>query len=209
MRTLYFTLIIVVLDQLSKLVIKGINIPFLGLDHNGMKINQSIKIIDEFFQLTYVENYGIAFGIDLGRDFKVALSIFTLLAVIGIFYYLYVSRHKSFSIRLAISILLGGAIGNLIDRTFYGLFYEYAPIFHGRVVDFFHIDFFDYFLFGKYYDSLPIFNIADLSVFIGTMLLLIISFKSKKSETVEVVEIESNPPSEESKPSSEKDVINI
>jgi signal peptidase II len=209
MRTLYFTLIIVVLDQLSKLMIKGINIPFLGLDHNGMKINQSIKIIDEFFQLTYVENYGIAFGIDLGRDFKVALSIFTLLAVIGIFYYLYVSRHKSFSIRLAIAILLGGAIGNLFDRTFYGLFYEYAPIFHGRVVDFFHIDFFDYSLFGKYYDSLPIFNIADLSVFIGTMLLLIISFKSKKSETVEVVEIESNPPSEESKPSSEKDVINI
>jgi len=209
MNTLYFTLIIVVFDQLAKILIKGINIPFLGLNHNGMKINQSIKIIGEFFQLTYVENYGIAFGIDLGRNFKVAVSIFTLLAVIGILYYLYVSRLKSFSIRLAISILLGGAIGNLIDRTFYGVLYEYAPIFHGRVVDFFHIDFFDYSLFGKYYDSLPIFNIADLSVFIGTMMLLIISFKSKKSEADKEAEIESNPPLEESKPSSEKDVINI
>ncbi len=206
MKTLYFTFAIVVIDQLSKVLIKGINIPFLGLNHNGIRINQSIKIIDEFFQLTYVENYGIAFGIDLGRNFKVAVSIFTLLAVVGILYYLYVSRHKSFSIRLAISILLGGAIGNLIDRTFYGFFYEYAPLFHGRVVDFFHIDFFDYSLFGKYYDSLPIFNIADISVFIGTMMLLIISFRSKKTEADETETIST---SEEIKQSSEKDVINI
>lgn len=209
MKSLYFTLIIVVLDQLSKILIKGVNIPFLGLQHSGMKINQSIKIINDFFQLTYVENYGIAFGIDLGRNFKVAVSIFTLLAVIGIFYYLYISRHKSFSIRLAIAVLLGGAIGNLIDRTFYGVFYEYAPIFHGRVVDFFHIDFFDYSLFGKYYDSFPIFNIADLSVFIGTMMLLWISFKSNKPETEEITESETTFQEEEVKPSVQNDVINI
>lgn len=209
MKTLYFTFVIVALDQISKILVKGINIPFLGLQHSGMKINQSIKIIDDLFQLTYVENYGIAFGIDLGRNFKVAVSIFTLMAVIGIFYYLFISRHKSFSIRLAIAVLLGGAIGNLIDRTFYGVFYEYAPIFHGRVVDFFHIDFFDYSLFGKYYDSFPIFNIADLSVFIGTMMLLWISFKSKKSETDEKTESEANPHDEEIKPTTPNDVINI
>ncbi|MBU2445664.1 MAG: signal peptidase II [Bacteroidetes bacterium] len=209
MKTLYFTFVIVALDQISKILIKGINIPFFGFKHSGIKINQSIKIINDLFQLTYVENYGIAFGIDLGRNFKVAVSIFTILAVIGIFYYLFISRHKSFSIRFAIAVLLGGAIGNLIDRTFYGVFYEYAPIFHGRVVDFFHIDFFDYSLFGKYYDSFPIFNIADLSVFIGTMMLLWISFKSKKPETDEINKSETTLQEEEDKPTAQSDVINI
>lgn len=208
MKSLYFTLIIVALDQISKILVKGINIPFFGFKHSGIKINQSIKIINDLFQLTYVENYGIAFGIDLGRNFKVAVSLFTLFAVIGIFYYLYISRHKSVSIRIAIAVLLGGAIGNLIDRTFYGVFYEYAPIFHGRVVDFFHIDFFDYSLFGKYYDSFPIFNIADLSVFIGTMMLLWISFKSNKPETGEITESEKTF-QEEDKPAAQSDVINI
>ncbi len=182
MKALYYSLAVVVVDQISKLLVKGFNITLLGLRHRGMHVNRSIKIIDDFFQITYVENYGIAFGIDLGKNFKIAVSIFTLVASLCILYYLFVSRHKSFGIRLAIALIFGGAVGNLIDRTFYGIFYQYAPLFHGRVVDFLHFDFFDYSLFGKYYDSLPIFNIADVSVFIGTVLLLYYSLRAKKIE---------------------------
>ncbi len=130
-------------------------------------------------QITHVENYGLAFGIDLGRNFKVAITIFTIIAAFLILYYLYVSRYKDFKIRLAIALIFGGAVGNIIDRVFYGVIYGYAPLFHGRVVDFIHIDFFDYTLFGKTYQSLPIFNFADVSVLIGILMLLYLSFKSK------------------------------
>jgi len=179
MKVLYFSLIVVVLDQITKLLVKGFKISFLGLNHRGLKINSSIKIWDEIIQITHVENYGLAFGIEFGREFKVILTIFTIIAALLILYYLYVSRYKDFKIRLAIALIFGGAVGNIIDRTFYGVLYGYAPLFHGRVVDFIHIDFFDYTLFGRTYQSLPIFNIADVSVLTGILMLLYISFKSK------------------------------
>lgn len=179
MKVLYYSLVVVIIDQISKLLIKGFNIPFLKIRHSGLKINQSIKIIDDFFKITHVENYGLAFGIDFGRNLKVALTLTTIFAALLILFYLYVSRQKAFQIRFAIALILGGAVGNIIDRTFYGIFYNYAPFFHGRVVDFIHIDIFDYNLFGKTYESLPIFNIADLAVFIGLLILLFYSVKSK------------------------------
>lgn len=179
MKVLYYSLVAIIIDQVTKLLVKGFKIPFLGINHRGLKINSSIKIIDELLQITHVENYGLAFGIDLGRNFKVAITIFTIIAAFLILYYLYVSRYKDFKIRLAIALIFGGAVGNIIDRVFYGVIYGYAPLFHGRVVDFIHIDFFDYTLFGKTYQSLPIFNFADVSVLIGILMLLYLSFKSK------------------------------
>jgi signal peptidase II len=179
MKVLYYSLLVVILDQITKLLVKGFKIPFLNIHHRGLKINSSIKIWDEIIQITHVENYGLAFGIDFGREFKVILTIFTLIAALLILYYLYVSRYKDFKIRLAIALIFGGAVGNIIDRTFYGLIYGYAPLFHGRVVDFIHIDFFDYTLFGRTYQSLPIFNLADVAVLTGILLLLFISFQSK------------------------------
>ena len=101
------------------------------------------------------------------------LSLFSLLASIGIFYYLYKSSKQKFVVRLSLALILGGAIGNLIDRTFYGIIYGYAPIFYGKVVDFFNVDFFDFTLFGRTFDRWPIFNIADASVSIGVIMLLI------------------------------------
>lgn len=178
MKALYYTLIVIIFDQITKLLVKGFKIPFLNINHRGIKINQSIKIWDDFIQLTHVENYGIAFGIDFGRDFKVFTIIITLIAILIIFYYLYISRFKAFKIRLAIALILGGAIGNMIDRIFYGVIYGYAPLFHGRVVDFIHLDFFDYTLFGKTFESLPIFNLADVAVFSGVVMLLRLSLKS-------------------------------
>lgn len=182
MKVLYYSLVVIILDQLTKILVKGFKIPFLNIHHRGLKINSSIKIWDEIIQITHVENYGLAFGIDFGRELKVTLTIFTLIAALLILYYLYVSRYKDFKIRFAIALIFGGAMGNIIDRTFYGVIYGYAPLFHGRVVDFIHIDFFDYTLFGRTYQSLPIFNLADVAVLTGILLLLFISFKSKLRE---------------------------
>ncbi len=202
MKVLYYSLITIVIDQITKILVKGFKIPFLGINHQGLKINSSIELIDEVVQITHVENYGLAFGIEIGRDFKVAITIFTIIAAGMILYYLYLSRFKDFKIRLAVALILGGAVGNIIDRVFYGVIYGYAPVFHGRVVDFIYIDFFDYTLFGKTYQSLPIFNFADVAVLVGIVMLLYLSFKSKlvldeenissNSENIERIEPNTN-----------------
>lgn len=188
MKVLIYSVVVILIDQITKLLIKGFKIPFLNINNRGVNIKSSLKILDDFVQITHVENYGLAFGIDFGRDAKVALTIFTIIAAILILYYLYISRFKDFKVRFSIALILGGACGNLIDRIFYGVLYGYAPLFHGRVVDFIHIDFFDYNLFGKTYESLPIFNFADLSVFIGIMILFYLSFKTKIEQTDEADE---------------------
>jgi signal peptidase II len=183
-------LFIVIADQLSKYFIKGGTIPLINLHVTGMSYGESINVIGDFFKLTFVENPGIAFGIDVDGVSKLLLSLFTLLASIGVFYYLWKSKEQKLIIRLALACILGGAIGNLIDRTFYGLFYSYAPLFYGKVVDFFNMDFFDFTIFGRTYDRFPIFNIADSSVTIGVTLLLI--FHRTPSEETKEIETEKN-----------------
>ncbi len=191
MRVLFVSLFIVIADQLSKFFIKGGTIPLINLHVTGMSYGESINVIGDFFKLTFVENPGIAFGIDVDGVPKLLLSLFTLLASIGVFYYLWKSKEEKLIIRLALAFILGGAIGNLIDRSFYGLFYGYSPLFYGKVVDFFNIDFFDFTIFGRTYDRFPIFNIADSSVTIGVTLLLIFhrtpaaETKEAESETVD------------------------
>ncbi len=170
MRVLYFTFVIVILDQLTKFVVKGIKLPFLNL--SGMEYGQSIDVIGSFFRITFVENPGMAFGIDVGDTSKLFLSLFSLVASIGIIIYLYKVKNKSLTMRFALALVLGGAIGNMIDRSLYGIFYDYAPLFYGRVVDFFDVEFFDFSLFGRVYDRWPIFNIADASVTIGVFILI-------------------------------------
>lgn len=170
MRVLYFTFVIVILDQLTKFVVKGIKLPFLNL--SGMEYGQSIDVIGSFFRITFVENPGMAFGIDVGDTSKLFLSLFSLVASIGIIIYLYKVKNKSLTMRFALALVLAGAIGNMIDRSLYGIFYDYAPLFYGRVVDFFDVEFFDFSLFGRVYDRWPIFNIADASVTIGVFILI-------------------------------------
>ncbi|MCX7797718.1 MAG: signal peptidase II [Melioribacter sp.] len=184
MKVLYTTLVVIILDQISKFLVKGGKIPFLNISSNGMEYGESINVIGDFFKITFVENPGLAFGINVNDTSKLLLSIFSLLASIGIFYYLYKSKEQKFIVRFALALILGGAIGNLIDRTFYGVIYGYAPLFYGRVVDFFNVDFFDFTIFGKTYDRWPIFNIADASVTIGVILLIIFhkSVEEKSSE---------------------------
>ena len=69
-------------------------------------------------------------------------------------------------------MILGGALGNLIDRVFYGVFFGDAPLFYGKVVDFLDMNFFDINIFGYQLTRWPVFNIADASVTLGVLLLL-------------------------------------
>jgi len=172
LRVLYLSLAIVVADQISKFYIKGISIPFLNIKFDGMYFGESIPVIGDFFKITFTENPGIAFGFDPGSDFKLFISVFSLVASIGLLIYLFTVRNKSLSLKLAIALILGGAVGNVIDRMFYGLIYDYAPLFYGKVVDFFDFDFFNFSIFGRSYDRWPIFNIADAAVSIGVLILL-------------------------------------
>ncbi|UCH66509.1 MAG: signal peptidase II [Ignavibacterium sp.] len=182
MRVLYLTLGVVILDQLSKFYIKGIEIPFLNISITGMYIGESIRVIGNFFKITYIENPGMAFGFNPGSDFKLWISIFSLFASIGLLVYLYIARNNALSLRIALAMILGGAVGNLIDRTFYGIIYKYAPVFYGKVVDFLDFDFFNFTIFGRNYERWPIFNFADAAVTIGVLILLLFYRQHRRDE---------------------------
>jgi signal peptidase II len=182
LRVLYFTLGVVFVDQFSKFYIKGINIPFLSISFEGMYYGETISVIGDFFRITFIENPGMAFGFNPGSDFKLWISVFSLIASIGLIVYLYIVRNKSLSLRIALAMILGGAVGNLIDRTFYGIIYKYAPAFYGKVVDFFDVDFFNFAIFGRSYDRWPIFNIADASVTIGVLILILFYRQHQKED---------------------------
>ncbi len=172
MRVFLLTFAIVLVDQASKLWVKGISIPSLGIYIEGMRYGFSTPVLGDFFRLTYIENPGMAFGIDLGG--KLFFSLFSILLTIGIVYYLYRSRNESLMFRISLALILGGAIGNLIDRTFYGVLFNEAPLFHGKVVDFFDVDFFDVSVLGYSLSRWPVFNVADAAVTIGIVVMLFV-----------------------------------
>ncbi len=171
MRVLIISFFVVIVDQFSKLYVKGFSIPFLHINVPGMSYGERVPVIGNIFNITFVENPGIAFGIDFGADYKVLISFFTLAATIGMLIYLYNIRNKNLLMRLSMAFIIGGAFGNLFDRMFYGLIYNYAPMMHGRVVDFFDLNFFNFYLFNKTFGSY-IFNVADIAVTTGVILLM-------------------------------------
>lgn len=180
MKVLFVSFFIVIADQLSKLFIKGFSIPFLKLNFLGLQPGQRIPVIDGLFNITLVENPGIAFGINFGADFKILISLFTLMASVGLLLYLLRNKEKSFGFRLSLALILGGAVGNLIDRIFYGIIYGYAPLLYGKVVDFFDFRMFNLFIFNKTFGNY-VFNVADISVTAGVILLLYVFNKQKST----------------------------
>jgi len=148
-----------------------------------------ILIFGDWFKLHYTTNPGMAFGMELGSEYgKLILTTFRLIAMVGIGYYLYhiITNKQNPVYILCISMILGGAIGNLVDSVFYGVWLNNAPYdaptpwFHGQVVDMFYFDIWegyipDWFpLWGGSYTALwPIFNVADASIFIGVAIILI------------------------------------
>jgi signal peptidase II len=167
MRVLYVSLLVLAADQLTKIFVKGIQLPALGLSVKGMSLGQSIPVIRDLVQITFIENPNMAFGLEFGG--KILLSLFALAACIGMTYYLYRIRHDSFAKRLAIALILAGAFGNLTDRIFYGVLYGYAPLFHGNVVDFVDFNLFTINWGNFHFKFWPIFNVADASVSVGVL----------------------------------------
>jgi signal peptidase II len=194
LRILYLTLAVILADQISKFYIKGISIPALNLNLEGMYLGESISVIGNFFKITFTENPGMAFGFDPGSDFKLFISVFSLVASIGLLIYLYSVRNKSLSMKIAIALILGGAVGNVIDRMFYGLIYDYSPLFYGKVVDFFDFDFFNFTIFGRSYDRWPIFNIADAAVSVGVLILLFFYKQHQEEDTIKSESLENADP---------------
>lgn len=134
-------LLIVILDQLTKFLIK-----------QNFQLNQSIPIIKNVLHLTYTTNTGSAFG--LFKGFNIFFILFSLIVIIVIFYFIKDIKENERLMQFAVGLLLGGTIGNLIDRIYYG-----------SVIDF--IDF----------RIWPIFNVADSAVTISVILLIILLWK--------------------------------
>ena len=157
---------------------------------------EQIKIFDWFFIL-FTENNGMAFGLEFGGEIgKYFLSIFRIVAICALFFYLYylVNKKVSSGVLFSISLVLAGAVGNMIDSAFYGVVFDhsygqlssflnggYSSFLQGRVVDMFYfpiincylpnwIPYFggDHFIFFR-----PIFNVADSCITIGVLNLLI------------------------------------
>jgi signal peptidase II len=171
MAVLLLSFLIVLCDQASKLLIRGIHIPALGIAWDGIPYGTSVPVLGDFLRLTYIENSGMAFGIDVGG--KLFFSLFSLIASVAIIAYLYRVRSAPIGFRLSLALILGGAVGNLIDRVFYGVIFGYGSLFGGRVVDFVDVDFFNINLFGYHLSRFWVFNVADASVTIGVIMLLL------------------------------------
>lgn len=185
------TIGIIVLDQIAKMLI-----------YYNMDLGHEFPVFGEWFKIHYTVNPGMAFGLELGSEFgKLALTTFRLIAMTGIGYYLYnlVKNSVPQGLIWCIALILGGAVGNVIDSTFYGVLLEGnvpanvpTPWFHGQVIDMFYVDIWEgrvadwVPVFGGDYLSLwPIFNIADASIFVGVSIILIFQkrfFKEKSSE---------------------------
>ena len=146
--------IIVIIDQFSKLMIKHSQIT--AIPEN---------ILSDFLRFTYVENPGLAFGVSIG-SFGWLLFIITVLITFYIIYYLFSDTSLAKGEILSLNFILGGAIGNLIDRSF-----TLFNLFNYRGV----IDFIDIGI-SNFYRWPYIFNIADMSVTIGIIVFIISSY---------------------------------
>jgi signal peptidase II len=145
---LLFSAVVLVIDQASKLAIR-----------HYFHLYDSRPIAGDFLRLTYVENPGMAFSIQLGDP--LFLTIFGVLASMVILILLIRLRHERFLTRFSLALVLGGALGNLTDR--------FA---HGGVIDFIEINI------GAM--GLPVFNVADMAVSIGMGLLVIVVLIDKE-----------------------------
>ncbi|QRR02264.1 lipoprotein signal peptidase [Dyadobacter sandarakinus] len=176
---LLFSLLLIVIDQASKLLV-----------HHYMQpgFSGQIGLIGNWLKLHYVLNPGMAFGMQLGHEYgKLFLTLFRLVAMFAIGWYLvHLARTGAAQGLLwALSMILAGAVGNVIDSTFYGVLLDNAPYgsptpwFHGQVIDMIFVDFWEGFIpdwvpvWGGQYYSTPIFNIADSCIFLGVCSILI------------------------------------
>ena len=185
--------LVLLLDQASKIYIK-----------THFMIDQSIHVFD-WFHIHFTENPGAAWGVAIpGKYGKLILSVFRIVAIMGIGYWLWDTIKKKAPKVLIISIALifAGALGNIIDSVFYGVIFDhsvnnvatfmsdepYGTLFHGRVVDMLYFPIIDTYLpdwvpfyGGKRFTFFdPIFNVADTAISVAVGLLLIFNKQAFK-----------------------------
>jgi signal peptidase II len=181
-KSILIVVLVLLIDQILKIWIK-----------TNMTLGQEFKIIGHWFIIHFVENNGMAFGFEFGGEYgKIFLSLFRVVAVIGIGWYILkmVKKDVSMGFIACVSLIFAGAIGNIIDSAFYGLIFNdsygqvstlfpegggYATFLHGRVVDMFYFPLIS----GTYPDWVPlaggsdfqffrpVFNVADSAISIG------------------------------------------
>jgi signal peptidase II len=173
-------LIVVVIDQWSKLWVHfNIEMGYLG----------SMKLIGNWFKIHYTLNPGMAFGIQFGFKYgKLLLTLGRIVASCMIGQYIWqLAREQHVPVLLlwGWALVLGGAVGNVIDSTFYAVLLDNAPHdapmswFYGQVIDMVYLDIWEGKLptwlpriGGRHLSLLPIFNIADVAIFLGVSAIL-------------------------------------
>lgn len=197
-KAIVIIVLILIIDQLSKLYIK-----------THFMLGDEIYVFD-WFRILFVENEGMAWGAKIpGKYGKLFLTLFRIVAIGGIGYWLWDSVRKNAPriLIFCIALIFAGALGNIIDSVFYGVIFNdshrqvatlfpegggYGTLFHGKVVDMLYFPLYSDTLpqwipiwGGKYFTFFdPVFNIADSSISIGVILLLLFNKKAfpKKAE---------------------------
>ena len=198
MKVRHITILVLALliaDQILKIWIK-----------TNLHLGEAIVVIPDWFQLLFVENNGAAFGMQItssgGFDWgKLALSLFRVVLVGGLGYYIYklVRQKAPTGVVVGLTLILAGALGNILDSTFYGVLFSastpaqvaefggsYAPLMMGKVVDMFYFPLFQWnnhpewlsFLFdSRGYFFGPVFNLADAYISVAVVYMLIFQYK--------------------------------
>jgi signal peptidase II len=196
----YLSLVIIgavlLVDQVSKFWIK-----------THMVLGEEFVIAD-WFRIHFIENEGMAFGLSFGGSAgKLILSLLRIVVVFGIIWYIYdlIRKRENKWMIAAVSLIIAGAMGNILDGCFYGLIFNdsyfqvaqflpetggYAPFLHGKVVDMFYFPLMngtypqwipwiggDHFAFFR-----PVFNIADSAITVGVILFFIFQIEWKKKK---------------------------
>lgn len=196
-KSLLLIAVILIIDQISKIYIK-----------THFSLQESVEVFS-WFKIHFIENSGAAWGAKLS-DFmpisdssgKLILTVFRLLAVAGIGYWLYDTIKKQLpkTLILAVSLIFSGALGNILDSVFYGLIFDhstgqvatlfsdqpYGSLFYGKVVDMLYFPMIDstwpewvpYFGGGDFRFFEPVFNIADTAISTGVGILLVFNKKA-------------------------------
>ena len=192
LRNAYFLIFIILLiDQVSKIYIK-----------TNFVLGEEVSVFN-WFKILFIENEGMAWGTEIpGAYGKLFLTLFRLVAVSAIGYWLWDSAQKNSSTYLivAIALILAGAFGNIIDSVFYGIIFDdshnhlatlfsdkpYGKVFHGKVVDMLYFPIID----GQWPQWMPlvggndfkffnaIFNIADMAISTGVGILIVFNKKA-------------------------------
>ena len=159
MAVVIITMLVVIADQLTKFIV-----------NSNMAFQQSVTVIPGILDFTYIRNDGAAWG--MLDDKRWVFLILSTVAIAVIVFILAKYRESHFMMKLPLALILGGGIGNMIDRILYTeelldgsvkMFGEGYRLFDGVVVDFIEATFIDF----------PVFNIADCAVTVGTILLFI------------------------------------